>query len=208
MNILPIIVSCKKNINLWNQILKNNTNSIIFYGDDSLKENYSYNEETRILALKCSDFYEGLPEKMIAVINSILEMEQFSKIQYILKVDDHDMIKKTINLEGIRFHLEKNNNFHYIGNRVIRVNELTKVNRNWHFGKCSPGSFWENQPYTGIYTTWADGGAGYILSRTAMEKISSVYNFNNIYNVKKIHIFEDLMIALILKQFNIIPIKY
>jgi hypothetical protein len=208
MNILPIIVSCKKNKHLWHQILKNNPNSIIFYGDDSLKENYSYNEETRILALKCNDYYEGLPEKMIAVISAILEIEHFSNIQYILKVDDHDMVNRNVNLEGIMIRLARKPNNDYIGNRVIKINELTKVNRKWHFGKCSPGSFWEKQSYTGTYTSWADGGAGYILSRTAMDKISSIYHFNNIHTVKNIHIFEDLMIAIILKQFNIIPIKY
>ena len=67
MDILTVVVSCKKNQHLWDNILAKHPTAILFYGDPTLEENYKYDEITRILCLKCSDFYEGLPEKMIAL---------------------------------------------------------------------------------------------------------------------------------------------
>jgi len=207
MNILPIIVSCKKNEKYWNSILDKNPQAILFYGDPSLHENYNYDEIRRILILKCNDFYEGLPEKMIALISAILELKCFQHVKYIVKIDDHDIIKKILNLDYIKRRLNIKPNDSYIGNRIIHYDKFKKVTRRWHFGKCSKGSSWEKQLYKGIYTSWADGGQGYILRRDAMEKIASVYNFSNINDVGKYHIYEDLMIALILNKFKIKPTK-
>jgi hypothetical protein len=207
MNVLPIIVSCKKNEKYWNSILDKNPQAILFYGDPSLHENYNYDEIRRILILKCNDFYEGLPEKMIALISAILELKCFQHVNYIVKIDDHDIINKILNLDYIKHRLNIKPQNSYIGNRIIHYDKFKKVTRRWHFGKCSKGSSWEKQLYKGIYTSWADGGQGYILRRDAMEKIASVYNFSNINDVGKYHIYEDLMIALILNKFKIKPTK-
>lgn len=208
MNVLPIIVSCKKNEHLWNSILDKNPHAILFYGDPSLHENYNYDETRRILILKCNDFYEGLPEKMIAVFNAILELKCFQHAKYIFKIDDHDMVNKILNLDYIKRHLDRHPQFSYIGNRIIYYDKFKKVTRRWHFGKCSKGSYWEKKLYNGVYTTWADGGQGYILRRDAMEKIATIYNFSNINNVGSYHIYEDVMVALILAKFNIVPKKW
>jgi len=207
MTILPIIVSCKKNEKYWNSILDKNPQAILFYGDPSLHENYNYDEIRRILILKCNDFYEGLPEKMIALISAILELKCFQHVKYIVKIDDHDIINKILNLDYIQHRLNIKPHDSYIGNRIIHYDKFKKVTRRWHFGKCSKGSYWEKKLYNGVYTTWADGGQGYILRRDAMEKIATIYNFSNINNVGKYHIYEDLMIALILNKFKIKPTK-
>lgn len=205
MNILPVIVSCQKNKNYWDSILELNKSAIIFYGDPLIKKNFEYNETKRVLKLKCNDFYEGLPEKMIALIDAILEIDDFKNFTHVMKIDDHDIIRKELNIQE----LNKNTNplFHYMGKRVISSN-YPYHNRCWHFGKCSEKSHWKNKKYKGKYTTWADGGKGYILSFNAMKCINSVYNFTNIDTVKDYHIYEDLMIALILKKFNITPLKF
>lgn len=207
MNVLPVIVSCQKNKQYWDSIIQLNPNAIIFYGDPTMNENYNYDEKKRILALKCNDFYEGLPEKMIALICAILELKCFQHIKYILKVDDHDVINKILNLGYVKHQLDLHPQPSYIGNRIIQTTKFFKPTRSWHFGKCSPGSYWEKRKYMGEYTTWADGGQGYILRRDAMTKIGSVFNFSNIDQIGKRHIYEDLMIALILNQFNIKPKK-
>ena len=49
------------------------------------------------------------------------------------------------------------------------------------------------------------GGQGYILSRKAMKIISNY--FTNIEKIFKNHIYEDVMIALILNEHNIKPVK-
>lgn len=203
--VLPVIVSCKKNEKYWPAILENNKSAILFYGDPQLDDDYKYDEATRILTLKCCDFYEGLPEKMISLINSVLKLECFNKIQYIVKIDDHDIIRKNINMKYILDVIHKNPTKNYLGIRVINVSKIKKNTGTWHFGKCSKGSFWEKRKYTGPYTSWADGGRGYILSRNSMENISKIYNFNNLHVIKKHHICEDLMIALILRKFSIYP---
>ena len=207
MNILPVIVSCKKNEDLWTNILKINPHAIVFYGDPTLIENYNYDKNKRILALKCNDFYEGLPEKMIALICAILELKCFQHIKYILKVDDHDVVNKIVNLGYVKHRLVLHPQPSYIGNRIIQTTNFFKPMRAWHFGKCSPGSYWEKRKYMGEYTSWADGGQSYILRRDAMEKISMVYNFSNLEIIGKKHIYEDVMIALILKKFHINPRK-
>lgn len=208
MNLLPVIVSCQKNKQYWDSIIQLNGNAIIFYGDPTLIDNYNYDENKRILALKCNDFYEGLPEKMIALICAILELKCFEHIEYIFKIDDHDILNKIVNLGAVKHYLDLHPQIHYMGNRIVHYNDSVQPSRKWHFGKCSPGSYWEKRMYKGIYTTWADGGGGYILSRKAMEKIMTIYNFTNLDIIGKEHIFEDLMIALILNHFHIKPKQY
>ena len=36
-------------------------------------------------------------------------------------------------------------------------------------------------------------------------KISEIYNFNNLHEVKDVHIFEDVMVGLLFKSKNITP---
>lgn len=205
MNILPVIVSCKKNSDTWKSIIHLNKNAIIFYGDPNMEENYYFDENTRILKLKCNDFYEGLPEKMIALINAVLEITCFKDITHIIKIDDYDVINKIVNMDQLKTTVNPKNQ--YMGKRVIRETRQNE-DRKWHFGKCSKGSHWQTKEYKGKYTTWADGGKGYILSIAAMKIINSVYNFTNINDIKKYHIYEDLMIALILNKFNIKPVQF
>lgn len=206
INVLIMIVSCEKHKANWNDLLVRNPKAILFYGNPELEENYQYDAEKRILTLKCNDFYEGLPEKMIAMINAVLQLQVFSTITHIFKIDDNDMRMKTLNLEYINNIIMKNGNQNYMGFRVIYSNN-NKPCRTWHFEKCSSGSYWEHNTYRGPYTNWSDGGKGYVLSRHSMDKICTTYNFKNMKFIKKYHIYEDVMIALILKTHNIYPVQ-
>ena len=68
-NILVIILSCQKNKHLWKNKLNEINNSIIICGDGHLNQDFLLDD--RILYLKCNDLYDGLPEKIICMINSI-----------------------------------------------------------------------------------------------------------------------------------------
>lgn len=206
MKVLPVILSCLKNKHLWQNLLTKHQYSIIFCG---AKINREYILHGRILYLNCDDNYEGLPEKIICMINAILQIKRFSHITHIIKIDDHDTNMSNLkqNLNSMRPIINAND---YLGQSInyqqLKYGEFKGV-VDWHFNKCSKKSHWYNKLYTGIYTPWADGGCGYILSVNAMRLINSKYGPKDKEIVSKNHIFEDLMIALILYEHNIHPVK-
>lgn len=199
--ILLVILSCYKEKNKWSSYINSSSkfNIIIICGK---KMNQNYKLENNILYLNCNDYYEGLPEKMIACFDSILNIDKFNDITHIIKIDGHDnnfnKIENVINNPEIY----KN---HYLGQRINYKNNSN--NRRWHFNKVSKKSYWDNKEYDGDYIDWIDGGTSYILSRKALILINSIYSFKNLHEVSKKHIYEDLMIAKLLKQFNILPKK-
>ena len=199
--ILLVILSCYKEKNKWSSYINSSSkfNIIIICGK---KMNQNYKLENNILYLNCNDYYEGLPEKMIACFDSILNIDKFNDITHIIKIDGHDnnfnKIENVINNPEIY----KN---HYLGQRINYKNNSN--NRRWHFNKVSKKSYWDNKEYDGDYIDWIDGGTSYILSRKALILMNSIYSFKNLYEVSKKHIYEDLMIAKLLKQFNILPKK-
>ena len=104
-NILICYLSCKKNDNLWENLLNKHTNSIIFYGNPNLEKNFTY--KNRILTLKCEDTYDYLPVKIFLMIKYILKIQEFENITHIFKVDDYDTnVDKNINnkLNTIKLH--------------------------------------------------------------------------------------------------------
>ena len=134
---------------------------------------------------------------MICAVDAILNLEIFKDITHILKVDGKDNSFANLNETDIYKH-------DYIGQRVNKVGYNI---RTWHFNKVSVDSPWHNKEYNGKYVDWADGGTSYILSRNSLEMINSVYSFNNLAEVLVDHIYEDLMIAIILHGYDIIPVE-
>lgn len=194
-NINPLIVflSCKKNEYLWNNLLKTTKNSIIFYGNTNINEKYIYKD--RILILNCKDTYDALPIKIYLMIKTILQIPEFKNITHILKVDDHD----TKITEDINSKIINNKITDYCGQNL---HNAYIGNRKWHFNKIPKNSIWYNKEYNGDFVPWIDGGCGYILSKKSMQVISNE-NINEINN----HIYEDVMIGLILHKNNIFPNK-
>lgn len=205
--VLIVVVSCQKHKHLWEEILNRGINNIIIICGKKMEVDYSL--ENRILYLNCNDGYEGLPEKIIYAINAILNITEFQKYTHIMKVDDHDnkfndsLNKKLKNEPNINFKNPFSGYIHdYLGQRLH-----THILRDWHINKCAPSSHWNTQPYMGPTTNYLDGGSSYLLTRRAMEYIVLEYNLNNIERLRKEHIWEDLMIALTLKKYNIFPRK-
>lgn len=143
--------------------------------------NDEYDDDNKILKLNCNDSYIGLPEKVMKTFHFLMSDDKFDKYTHFCKLDDDMMVLKRFeNIEG-----------DYIGN--VHYDD---GNRQWHMGRC--GNFWDKVPYLGEFTPWCMGGFGYIVSRTALQKI--VPNFNYLD-----HIYEDVYIGLILKKVSIEP---
>ena len=45
-------------------------------------------EENQILYLKCEDTYDHLPTKVFLMIRAILDIDEFSSVSHIFKLDD------------------------------------------------------------------------------------------------------------------------
>ena len=189
-NILYIFITHCISFNSINQKIhdqmkkKNIEDYIIVTGD----ENTHYNKINKTLCLCTNDKYDGLPEKIIKTFKFISKSPFFDKYSHFLKLDEDMIILKKID-ECIYKNIEYGGHIQY-----------TEGKRDWHFNRCSKTSHFYNIPYTGPYTPWCRGGYGYIISRTSINLIKNNDNYNK-------HIYEDLYIALLLKEYNIIPVN-
>lgn len=197
IHILVVIMSCKKNSHLWQSLNMRTENSIIFSGSYNNKTYYDSN--SKILFLKCNDYYEGLPEKVILMIEQILTLPQFNHITHILKIDDHDTFFTNENIQNLY-----NNPALHLYNYIGQKKECKPPNTwsNYHFGKVSKKSHWNNKKGNVSNVTYLDGGCSYILSRKAMKIINKFYNSSNIKLLRQNEIYEDVMIGRLLAMHN------
>ena len=200
MRILVVVLSCNKNKNLWKNLLKDK-DVIIFTGGSD--RDYL---ENNILYLNCNDFYEGLPEKVILMIEQVLKLDTFKDVTHILKIDDHDTFFTPENINNL-YTFPQLQNSDFIGQKLNYDVSERGVSRRHHFKKVTPNSYWDNKVYEGNYVPWLDGGMIYILSRKAMININNVYNSSNIELLRKTEIYEDVMIAKVLLLSHISPIQ-
>jgi hypothetical protein len=146
--------------------------------------------EDKILFISCNDNYEGLPEKIIKTFSFIINNNNFDNYTHFCKLDDDMIINELLKYDEIK-------NYNYCGN----AHYYNEGNRFWHVGRCSSNSKYNNTPYKGIYVHWCLGGYGYIISRFAINEIQNNNDFDN-------HIYEDLYIAILLKNKNILPLPF
>jgi len=200
-NILVTVMSCKKHSHLWNEIKSRTENLIIFTGSYNISSTY-YDKNEKILYLKCNDNYEGLPEKMILMIEQILTLPDFKNITHILKIDDHDTMFTDENIKNL-YNLNELYLYNYIGQKKEYRSPNTWSD--YHFGKISEKSHWNNKKGNVSDVTWLDGGCSYILSRKAMKIINKFYNSSNLKTLRQNEIFEDVMIGRLLAMRNCNP---
>uniref|UniRef100_A0A6C0LGB4 Glycosyltransferase n=1 Tax=viral metagenome TaxID=1070528 RepID=A0A6C0LGB4_9ZZZZ len=205
MKILVTVLSCKKHEHLWEKITsKDIENLIIFIGGSD--ETY-YDKKTKILHLKCNDKYDGLPEKMILMMEYILHSIHFSDVTHIIKIDDHDNVFTKENIDHL-YNINELQEYHYIGQKL---NNTTSFPWTWHdgntyhYGKVESNTYWHDRCYSGGYLPWLDGGCSYILSKEAIKCIFSWYNSSNLEELRESEIFEDLMMGKILYHHDIFP---
>lgn len=183
--ILYFFITHKKNLKItYQNKIKYLKYAIIICGGNTTY----YNNKNRILYIECNDYYEGLPEKIIKTLKFLSESPYFSKYTHFVKLDE-DMEIKSL------FYYDKIKNIDYGGNV-----QFVEGNRKWHLGKCSINSNYNKKEYEGPYVPWCKGGYGYIISRRAINLIKDNKDYNN-------HIYEDLYLALILREKGIYPIE-
>jgi len=200
-NILVCVISCQKNKERWNEYLeKDIDNLIIVCGDNNLQQLYKL--DNKVLYLKCSDLYCGLCEKIIFMINAIIELEIFQNITHILKVDDDNYFTKE-NINNLYSNDIVLNKYHYIG----QLYNDHPINVSWHFDRTSPSNYWYNKPYNNNYYPFFDGGCSYILSRYALNKVKKYYTWSDFDIIKTTHIYEDVMMGIIMHHNNIKPLE-
>lgn len=180
---LYVFITHQKNLsNCYDRISNMMKDDFVVVQGGFIKD--SYDEEKKIINLNCNDSYIGLPEKVMKTFHYLLSDDRFKDYTHFCKLDDDMNVIK-------RFDTLKDD---YIGN--VHYNEGS---RQWHMGRC--GNFWDKVPYLGEFTPWCMGGFGYVVSRSALEKITPNYNYID-------HIYEDLYLGLMLKKVAIKPTMY
>lgn len=117
-----------------------------------------------VLGLPCSDAYEHLPQKTLALLSWVHEHTDF---EHLLKIDDdcHLAVDRFFDAGN---HLTQ----HYLGRRLHRQEGDT--DRRWHCDRSRSElgrSAIDKSPEP---STYADGGAGYCVSRHALAELAKV----------------------------------
>ena len=198
MNVLFIRISCQKEKNHWPRLRKHNYNQVIVCGDPDLEENYKL--EGDVLYLKCRDSYESLPEKVIAALNAVISIRKFDIFDRFLKLDFDNGVRTSSKIEEC-VDIERND---YVGQKIYTLKSGENP-RDYHFKRVSESSYWQGRKYTGPMVPYADGGCSYVLSRKAVTLITNDYGFDSLDEIRKTHIYEDMMIGVLLKRHNITP---
>lgn len=201
MKPLLLRVSCQKESAKWSSFKHKVCDQIIICGDRNLKTNYKL--EKNILYLKCRDTYDALPQKMVAAFNAVLDIPKFKDVDRFIKLDSDNKIRSSF--RPYKDQVIASND--YIGQKVwwMKNNENP---RGYHFGRVPKDSYWNNRKYTGKMKPYADGGCSYILSRKAVKEITKQYGFNKLEQVYRDHIYEDMMVGLLLNKVGITPVKH
>ena len=166
-NILFTVLICDKT-EYYIDRLKNLTkkfnncafNYILIKGDSD--ETY-YDENNKILNVKCYDIYENLSLKMAMAYKWIYDNTNYD---FIYKIDDdHNFNKYKIphNYED----------YDYYGNEICVKKFYTK---SWHFGKCHSDELNTTLCSDEFIHKYANGGFGYILSRHAIKILLDNYD--------------------------------
>ena len=197
INVLVIVISCKKNEHLWKKIIDRGIdNMIILCGgadETQLKE--------KILYLKCNDNYEGLSEKIMLGFDYILHCDTYKSFTHFLKADDHDTDFTLSKINEIPIKYEKIlSKCDYIGQNVFPV--FNGAQQTYHFGKVSKDSTWNNKVFTIKNVPFCGGGETYILSRKSLKYLNI-----NLHEHTNFGSYEDQMMAYILFKYNIHPLK-
>jgi len=200
-------MSCNQHSHLWEEIVnRRRKDTYIFTGG---ADNTYMDNKKHVLHLKCNDKYDGLPEKVITMIDYILHNPAFSDVTHILKVDDHDTGFNRLNIKK----LYKMNDIlygDYVGQKMNSINLEKRVASKYHFGKVEKTSYWHNREYFITENlNWLDGGCSYVLSRRSAQVINTYCNPSIFYSNKiyESEIYEDVMVAKLLCNHGIYPKK-
>ena len=204
------VVSSLKESPLWDNILI--TTDIGSEKQDNIPDR-SYNEEDHLLTVNVTDEYDMRPFLVLHTYQYIQESMSDRDFTHLVKLNDKD--SRVNKLDKLDERLLSQPEFgemkepdkselvthDYIGERI-----LVKVNPTFHYKVVKEHSSWHERPYNGEIAVYADGGISlYALTRNALENIYKYTSPLNPENISRTYIFEDLMIALILKRYMMFP---
>lgn len=220
--LLTVFLSCAKEAHLWagwaekHKLTNAGSDYIILCGDTMLQEDYVVKTDCKnkftVLYLKCPDTYENLPHKMICAFHAIYNCDIFNEYSHIWKCDPIDTWNNQGRLDKVFDHI----NYEEKGSEPLdyggkKLGPGIKQDREYHYGKVTPNSYWDDKPYGGSYKDYILGGsdngaAGYILSRKSLHCITNYFHPHQREVIYAQHIYEDLMLSLILDKFSIKPV--
>lgn len=166
---IMLIMNCKKYLNkanfqkmTWLQKIPSYLKFYHIIGDESLEEDYRFDDENQILWVKVADDYNSLPKKVIAAYNAVFETFNF---KYIYKTDDDQILVNDKFFDILNGLLaNKTPRVHYGGYIVdVKQNYLSQYN------KIHP----ELPSYLPVLKTQYCSGRFYFLSKQATSNLLS-----------------------------------
>jgi glycosyltransferase involved in cell wall biosynthesis len=147
----------------WGNVLrKKRVRHYYVIGIPELDRSYRLNQT---IYVPCRDDYESLLLKLALAYEYLLNSgESFS---HVFKIDDDCYVNVEV-LESLL--AETPAEWDYIAGAMQSREE--RINRRWHFGKCSDSRFDVDYPRDYPPASYAKGGYGYILSRRALEVVA------------------------------------
>jgi hypothetical protein len=130
-------------------------------GDESLEENFKFDNENQILWVKVADDYNSLPKKVLAAYNAVFETFNF---KYIYKTDDDQILVNEKFLDIVKGLTSRTPIIHY-GGYIVNVTE----NYLSQYYKIHP----ELPSYLPVLKTKYCSGRFYFLSKQAIANLLS-----------------------------------
>jgi glycosyltransferase involved in cell wall biosynthesis len=194
-----LVMSCRGNSERINAVRRQYENSlsrndlVLFVVGGADHDGIS---DESMLSLSCGDLYENLPKKVYRAIRFCVQNLRFRRI---VKVDDDIFINFS------KFYSIVNPGFRhpYYGRRNPPV-AGTALNHKYHFGRISEAHKYHNKEFPlpkGIQ--WNSGGM-YVLDHKSASVVSNYENTEWIDS----HLYEDVMIYMILNENGIAPVHH
>ena len=153
--------------------------------------------EGDVVHLNVPDDYEGLPQKTLAAIKWVYENTGFS---HMLKVDDDCFLNV-----ALVFHALSHRKYDYFGRILTR--QPGQMDRAWHNQKSTSDRGKYELDKSPEPSSYADGGSGYALSRTAMAAVLSAVDSPEGQYLVQLSFMEDKMLGDLLALRGIAPVN-
>jgi hypothetical protein len=202
---LILLLTYKKNLqkvfgnkNVW--LEKTGLPYLILCGDETINEDYSYDNEKKILMVKCPDTYEYITLKLACAYKFIITSKEMMHIKGMFKVDDDVFV----NVSKLNEFIKENEKIQDKNDYIGRVYKIGSVLCNHHHKKVKNINL--NDIVFRLKECYICFGPMYYLSRRALCEIINKFSFQN-FNIYSTQLFEDYTFGNILLKTGILPIK-
>lgn len=202
-NLVFVTATCSQNEakrraieSTWGASLKKlNVHHYYVIGNPELNEPYRLGQ---VIYVPCRDDYESLLLKLALSFEYIAK--NIPTFTHIFKIDD-DCFLNLAKLESCIAKIDPSTD--YVGGAIQSTEE--RLNKRWHFGKCSDRRFDQEFPFDYAPNSYAKGGYGYVISRRAIDlMVMEIPRF--IQELEQgVYSYEDLRVGQILGSKGISP---